>query len=66
MGLSQEQVIALLQQHGVEFQQFQHAPVMTAEAQVYRCLLLGGWPLCCATAAAACTYTSTLTFFPAD
>lgn len=33
MGLSQEQVIALLQQHGVEFQEFQHAPVMTAEAQ---------------------------------
>lgn len=34
MGLSQEQVISLLQQHGVEFQQFQHVPVMTAEAQV--------------------------------
>jgi hypothetical protein len=34
MGLSQEEVIALLKQHGVDFQTFEHAPVMTVEAQV--------------------------------
>jgi hypothetical protein len=34
MGFSQEQVTSLLQQHGVQFQTFQHAPVMTVEAQV--------------------------------
>lgn len=33
MGLSQEEVIAVLKQHAVEFQSFDHEPVMTCDAQ---------------------------------
>jgi hypothetical protein len=46
MGLCQEGVTGLLDHYGIKFQQFQHAPVMTADAQV--CAACAG---CCRMAA---------------
>jgi hypothetical protein len=40
MGLSKEQILDVLKQHGVEFQAFDHAAVMTCEAQA-RALIEG-------------------------